>query len=131
MSQVLIKVPIDPKLIQIRINSGGTLPPLKKLQDDIAVSKDVNSLTSPYACDVKLLEQFYKREENVILFQVYEIICHNSTKDLVYSEICTKFNDKYASKKRCALETQKLTTLDIAHFCKKLEKLGFVSSANN
>lgn len=39
-------------------------------------------------CDVRLLEQFYKREENAILFQVYEVLCNNSERDLVYSEIC-------------------------------------------
>jgi hypothetical protein len=36
------------------------------------------------------------------------------------------YNDKYASKKRCAQQTVKLTTLDVAHYCKRLEKIGFV-----
>lgn len=81
--------------------------------------------------DVRLLEQFYKKEENVILFHMYDVLCQNSYRDLVYSEICQKFNDKYASKKRCAQESEKLNTFDVAHYCKKLEKIGFVTSATN
>jgi hypothetical protein len=51
---------------------------------------------------------------------------------MLYNEICSKYNEKYAnSKKRCALQSAKLTTLDVAHYCKKLEKIGFVSSACN
>ena len=81
---------------------------------------------------MKLLEQFYKREENLILFHMYQILCQHSHKELVYSEICTKYNEKFAqSKKRCAQQSAKLTTLDVAHYCKKLEKIGFVNSVCN
>ena len=54
--------------------------------------------------DEKLLGQFYKREENVVLFHIYDIICQNAqNRELLYSEICSKYNEKYAStKKRCA-----------------------------
>ena len=53
--------------------------------------------------DTKLLEQYYKRDENDILFQMYEILCSNADKSMHYSEICKKYNEKYASsKKRCA-----------------------------
>jgi len=79
-----------------------------------------------------LLEQFYKREENLILFHVYDILCLNPNRALVYSEICSKYNEKYAqSKKRCGVQFVKLTTLDVAHYCKKLEKIGFVNSVCN
>jgi hypothetical protein len=75
---VLLKTPIDLKFVVIRdtqaqtphMNSGGEIP------------------TDTVECDVRLLEQFYKREENAILFQVYEVLCRNSERDLVYSEIC-------------------------------------------
>jgi hypothetical protein len=54
--------------------------------------------------DERLLEQFYKKDENVVLFQVYEIICrHGHGKEMLYTEICSRYNEKYAStKKRCA-----------------------------
>ena len=53
--------------------------------------------------DVKLLEQYYKRDENVILYQMYEILCAMPDRQMIYSEICKLYNEKYAqSKKRCA-----------------------------
>eukprot|EP00347_Sterkiella_histriomuscorum_P013500 403364481 len=88
--------------------------------------------------DSLILEQFYKREENTILFNLYNILCtYAAHKDLVYSEICKKYNDIYAqskAKKPANLNiqtTQKLTTLDVAHYCKKLEKCGFIKSQSN
>lgn len=83
--------------------------------------------------DERLLEQFYKKDENVVLFQVYEIICrHGHGKEMLYTEICSRYNEKYAStKKRCAQQSVKLNTLDIAHYCKKLEKIGFVDTTTN
>eukprot|EP00347_Sterkiella_histriomuscorum_P000823 403374378 len=88
--------------------------------------------------DSLILEQFYKREENTILFNLYNILCtYAAHKDLVYSEICKKYNDIYAqskAKKSANLNiqtTQKLTTLDVAHYCKKLEKCGFIKSQSN
>lgn len=63
---------------------------------------------------------------------MYDILCQNAPRDLVYSEICSQYNQKYASsKKRCAHSSAKLTTFDIAHYCKKLEKIGFVNSVCN
>ncbi|CDW77868.1 UNKNOWN [Stylonychia lemnae] len=90
-------------------------------------------------------QQFYKKEENAILFNLYNIICQNAmTKDLVYSEICKKYNEKYAQSKGKRTHsnnkemesnntnyTAKLTTLDVAHYCKKLEKCGFIHSHSN
>lgn len=83
--------------------------------------------------DERLLEQFYKKDENVVLFQVYEVICrHGQGKEMLYTEICSRYNEKYAStKKRCAQQSVKLNTLDIAHYCKKLEKIGFVDTTTN
>ena len=82
--------------------------------------------------DEILLEQFYKRDENVVLFHLYDILCRNSHREMVYSEICSQYNDQFASsKKRCAQQSVKLTTLDIAHYSKKLEKIGFVISTCN
>jgi hypothetical protein len=53
--------------------------------------------------DVKLLEQYYKRDENVILFQMYDILCAMPDRHMIYSEICKLYNEKYVqSKKRCA-----------------------------
>jgi hypothetical protein len=54
--------------------------------------------------DERLLELFYKRDENMVLFQVYDVICrHGKEREMLYTEICNKYNDKYAStKKRCA-----------------------------
>jgi hypothetical protein len=53
--------------------------------------------------DVKLLEQYYKRDENVILFQMYDILCATPDRHMIYSEICKLYNEKYAqTKKRCA-----------------------------
>jgi len=52
--------------------------------------------------DERLLEQFYKRDENVVLFQIFEIICAGG-EEMLYSEICKKYNERHAStKKRCA-----------------------------
>jgi hypothetical protein len=52
---------------------------------------------------VKLLEQYYKREENVILFQMYDILCATPERHMIYSEICKLYNEKYVqTKKRCA-----------------------------
>lgn len=83
--------------------------------------------------DERLLEQFYKKDENVVLFQVYEVICrHGQGKEMLYTEICNRYNERYAStKKRCASQSVKLNTLDIAHYCKKLEKIGFVNTTTN
>lgn len=68
----------------------------------------------------------------MILFHVYDILCSNAQRDLVYSEICAKYNERYAqSKKRCGVQYVKMTTLDVAHYCKKLEKIGFVNSVCN
>lgn len=68
----------------------------------------------------------------MILFHVYDILCSNAGRDLVYSEICAKYNERYAqSKKRCGVQYVKMTTLDVAHYCKKLEKIGFVNSVCN
>jgi hypothetical protein len=50
---------------------------------------------------------------------------------MIYHEICKKYNEKYASsKKRCAQQSVKLTNLDVAHYSKKLEKIGFVTASN-
>jgi hypothetical protein len=55
------------------------------------------------AYDTQMLEQFYKRDENVILYQMYEILCACESRQMNYSEICKRYNEKYAnSKKRCA-----------------------------
>lgn len=83
--------------------------------------------------DERLLEQFYKKDENVVLFQMYEVICrHGQGKEMMYTEICNRYNEKHAStKKRCAQQSVKLNTLDIAHYCKKLEKIGFVNTTTN
>ena len=55
------------------------------------------------AYDTQMLEQFYKRDENVILYQMYEILCASESRQMNYSEICKRYNEKYAnSKKRCA-----------------------------
>ncbi len=79
-----------------------------------------------------MLEQFYHKEENLILFQMFEILCDHSHKGMLYSEICKLYNTKFASsKKRCAQQSVKLTNLDVAHYSKKLEKIGFVTSNNS
>ena len=69
----------------------------------------------------------------MVLFQVYDVLCkYGENRDMLYTEICSKYNEKYAStKKRCAQQSVKLNTLDIAHYCKKLEKIGFVDTNTN
>lgn len=62
----------------------------------------------------------------------------------MYSEIFKKYNDIYAQSKGKRTQqsnsnqaagqqvsTAKLTNLDVAHYCKKLEKCGFIKSYNN
>lgn len=53
--------------------------------------------------DVLLLEQFYKRDENIVLFHVFDILCEQPEKKVLYNDICSRYNEKFASsKKRCA-----------------------------
>lgn len=50
--------------------------------------------------DELLLQQFYKKEENPILFNLYKVICENSNKELTYTDICNKYNQTFATRKR-------------------------------
>lgn len=81
-----------------------------------------------------MLEQYYKAEDNQVLFSLYQFLCeHYSSQQkqpVTYSDICDWFNRKSKSstqKKRTAKSYEKISTQDVAHYCKKLEKCGFVS----
>ena len=50
--------------------------------------------------DELMLSQFYKKDENAILFNLYRIVCENGQRELMYSDICKKYNEKYASSKK-------------------------------
>ena len=50
--------------------------------------------------DELMLEQFYKKEENPVLFNLHKVICDNSDRELTYTEICKKYNEKFASSKK-------------------------------
>ena len=92
------------------------------------------SVHPPPSNDELLLMQFYKWEENATLFNIYRIICENSQKHLMYSEISSKYNEQFASAKKRTpgnILASKITPLEVAHYCKKLEKCGFVLSTTN
>lgn len=50
--------------------------------------------------DELMLEQFYKKDENPILFNLYKVICNKSSKELTYTEICKKYNSEFASSRK-------------------------------
>ena len=72
------------------------------------------------ADDSQMLTQFYKREENQILFSIYNIVCQETNDNLVsstgkqavyfsYNDLCRKFNSKQASgRKRNRPTTDKI-----------------------
>ena len=79
-----------------------------------------------------MLEQFYKQDENTTLFRLYEILCQNSSTSqsgLTYAEIAHAFNHTKTafSRKRTHKAQDKINSQDAAHYCKKLQKCGFVS----
>ena len=80
--------------------------------------------------DLLMLEKFYTREDNTTLFNLYKLVCEsNENKDgLSYLDLKAQFNDiNKWQKKRYGMNC-KLTAQDAAHYCKKLEKVGFVDS---
>lgn len=94
--------------------------------------------------DLLMLTQFYKREENQVLFNLYQTIYQDTMRPpaktlsqqaktssaavyFSYSDLCRKFNARHASsKKRNKLEGGNKIK-DVAHYCKKLEKCGFLA----
>jgi hypothetical protein len=86
-----------PSPFTLLLRTANPPKPLKLQPSIIEAATDDNTY------DVKLLEQYYKREENVILFQMYDILCATPERHMIYSEICKLYNEKYAqTKKRCA-----------------------------
>jgi hypothetical protein len=47
-----------------------------------------------------MLEQFFTKEENPVLFGLYKIICQNSDHHLTYNDICKKYNESLTSSRK-------------------------------
>jgi len=84
-----------------------------------------------------MLSLFYKPDENAVLFNLYKTMCletnaaltHNSQAFFTYNDLCRKVNsskNKHGAAKRTNSKTEKLIPQDAAHYCKKLEKCGFL-----
>ena len=78
--------------------------------------------------DTLMLEQFYKPEENTVLFGLYKILCSQTKQPtyMTYSDLSKAFNSKKQDRKRTNKAYEKINNQDVAHYCKKLEKCGFV-----
>lgn len=76
-----------------------------------------------------MLEEYYKKEENNMLFSLYDLLCKNAHKKATYLSICKWFNEENSSanRKRSNKAQEKIVSQDVAHYCKKLEKCGFVT----
>ena len=70
--------------------------------EDMCITEQTNN-------DILMLTQFYKREENQVLFNLYQTICQETARQqakqptpvyLSYSELCKLFNARYASSKK-------------------------------
>lgn len=85
-----------------------------------------------------MLGLFYKPDENAVLFNLYKTIvaetnqalAHNSQAFFTYNDLCRKVNSakhgKASAQKRAKVPSEKLIPQDAAHYCKKLEKCGFL-----
>ena len=83
-----------------------------------------------------MLAQFYEKENNQIIFGLYDTICQETLaasqkkeqKHFSYSKLVTTFNSiQVQLRKRNQKSYEKIAHKDAAHYCKKLEKCGFLS----
>jgi hypothetical protein len=61
---------------------------------------------------------------------LYQILCEKGSEEgLTYADISKAFNERRgsANRKRSHKAQDKISTQDVAHYCKKLEKCGFVN----
>lgn len=95
-----------------------------------------------------MLEQFFRRDKNEVLFKLFSIIldsmCHPRSsanhkgkqgprlRFMHYQQICDLYNRQYkTSNKKSQNKEEKLKTVDVAGYCKKLMKLGFLNIENH
>ena len=69
--------------------------------------------------NINLIESFFKREKNEPLYKLYNIIISNGEDGITYSKISKAFTKAYGKK-------IKMDHQIVAHYCKKLEKQGFI-----
>jgi len=84
-----------------------------------------------------MLGLFYRPDENAVLFNLYRTMCaetnaamtHNSPAYFTYNDLCRKVNGSKGGKfsgHHSKRANERLVAQDAAHYCKKLEKCGFL-----
>ena len=69
--------------------------------------------------NINFIENFFKREKNEPLYKLYNIIIGNGEDGVTYSKLSKVFTKTYGKKIKMDHQT-------VAHYCKKLEKQGFI-----